>query len=261
MSNLKSSVFAEKSILKSFFKGKMVLMLFILLLLSVANLTLAAENSSEAGNSGKSSNFITKTYELKYIAPIEVKNVLSPYVARFSYSYNSRFITVVISKENIQKFESLLKKIDRPRKNVLFKIYTVIGSRKKLKGNINNPELKNVVKQLSSLFSFKSYVLDSVSFISVKEGTRLAKVKLSSSYNLALVIRELVVNSVGGKRVINFGFHLLRYKGIALEGQNYEKLISSVTSVNNNKYFVAGVSSLEEDGSSLILIIKPTIKR
>ncbi len=243
-------------------KGTKLILLGIVIVFIFTSVFFASEKSEKAVKPKKQNNYLTKTYELKYISPIEAKSVLSPYILRSSYNPNSRFITVVIGKENLQKFESILKKIDKPRKNVVFKIYTVIGYRKKLNGNINNSELKNVVKKLLSLFSFKSYVLDSVSFILIKEGTKTARVKLSSSYNLTLVIWNLVVNSSAGKSVINFGFHLLRYKGIALAGkENYEEIISSSTNINNDNFFVAGVSSLEKDGSSLILIIKPTIKK
>ncbi len=64
----------------------------------------------------KTVEFITKTYKLKYISPWEAKEILKPYVEKFTYSSHGSFITVTVRKKNLKLFEENLFKIDVPKK-------------------------------------------------------------------------------------------------------------------------------------------------
>jgi hypothetical protein len=230
----------------------------VILILFVSTMLLISANT----NNGAKSNdeIITKTYELKYISPYEAKKILSSYLFHSTAPKDSPFFTVRIRKQDLKQFEEILKKIDHERKNVRFKIYTIIASKNKNNWKIDNREISEVINKINSIFSFKSYKLDGISSITVKDGTGEAKVKLSSNYNLFFRIRRMVINNNNNNPKIDFYFSLYKersiYKGKRMEGST---ILSSSTCMNNNGYFIAGVSKLGNNGDSLILVIKATV--
>ena len=235
---------------------KVFIVTFLVLLIGTVFLVSANTNRKI-----KSRNDVitTKTYELKFISPSEASEILSPYVYRTTYSSGSQFLTVSLPKQNLQKFEEVLRKIDKDKKIILFKIYTIVASKERLKSNITASELKPVVKEISTLFSFKSYKLDGVSSITVKEGT-YTKIKLSSSYDLILYIIKPHVRVVKNETRVEFSFDLRKLKIGTMVAKNPEQtIISSSTYIKNNRFFIAGVSSLANTKNSIILIIKVTV--
>jgi len=232
----------------------------IIIILILLFLILPITLFSSTGKTSNSSNTITKTYKLKYISPKEVFLILKPYAFRFSYTHSSPYITVVISKNNVKKFEEELRKLDKPKKNILFKVYTIIASKQKIGERIKDPELSPIVKEIKSLFSFKSYKLDGISSIIVKERSDYSKIKLTSSYNLRLTIDRVKIEEGENGKIIDFRFFLKSKKRERYGNKDpYETLISSQTSVKNNTFFVAGVSSLGNNGCSIILVFKVRI--
>ncbi len=235
--------------------SKKIIIILILLVL-ILPITLFSSNGKTSNSSGR----ITKTYKLKYISPRDVSQILRPYAHRFFYTNSSPYITVVISKNNLKQFEEELRKLDKPKKNILFKVYTIIASKQKTGERIKDPELSPVVKEIKSLFSFKSYKLDGISSIIVKERSNYSKIKLTSSYNLHLIIERAKIEEGEKGKIINFGFYLKGKKRERYGNEDpYETLISSETSVKNNTFFVAGVSSLGKNGNSIILVFKVRI--
>ncbi len=206
---------------------------------------------------GGSQGLVVKTYKLKFVSPREVFFVLKSYVVKMNYSPSSPLITVVIEKEKVKGFEEALKKIDVPKKNILYKVYTIIASKNENKNGIKEPDIAPVLKEIKSLFSFKSYKLDGFSSIIIKERTPISKIRLASNYNLYLYIEHPTIKGASGKREIEFEFSLER--GKATNKKRSSILLSSKTSVKNNSFFVAGVSSLRGNSDSIILVIKAEV--
>ncbi len=199
---------------------------------------------------------ITKTYILKYVSPSVVSEVLRPYILQKSYSNSTMMFTVVLPKKNQKIFEEILKKMDVKKKDIKLKIYTVIGKSDSSKTEpIKNKNLVSVLKKLNNLMNFKGFTLDGVSFISLKDGQKKSKLKLSSNSNkLDLIIANvrIIGNKKDGREVkfhLNFWEHSLG------------ELIKTETSVKENGYLIAGVSKIGEKGNSIILVISAEIEK
>ena len=123
---------------------------------------------------------ITKTYFLKHINPKEVGKSLSLYFLNCSYDINKKMLCVSIPKKNITKFEELLRKLDVKKRNIYFRIFTLIASHTGKSSEIKNKDLKKVIHELSKVLSFNCFRLDGVSFLSVQEGARGSAVNLST---------------------------------------------------------------------------------
>ena len=123
---------------------------------------------------------VTKTYILKHVLPSVVCNVLRPYIFQKSYSDSKMMLSVVLSKENQKTFEEILKKMDVKKKDIKLVIYTIIGKKtgpSKIK-QIKNKKLISVLDKLNDLMNFKTFSLDGVSFLPLKDGQR-SKVQFS----------------------------------------------------------------------------------
>ncbi len=228
-------------------------LVFFVLIVFLFTFFLRAEKKVD--NSQNSRKIITKTYKLKYISPYEAASLLKPYALKIMYSSRtSPFITVRMFDVNVSKFEEVLKKVDVKKRNIFFKIYTITAFRNRKIEKITIPELKSVVKELSSLFSFKSYKVDGISSLFIKEGAKYSKIRLSSAYNLTLLIIRPYIRISNNQKLINFDFELTE------GGRKYRKtLIESTTYIKNNTFFIAGVSSLGNTKDSIILVIKAQI--
>ena len=233
---------------------KFFIIIFILLFIFL-NISFAGKNKSKGDQkTSPPPDTVTKTYFLKNISPKEVRNALRHYFWESSYLESKRMITVIIPKKNITQFESLLKKIDVEKKTITFRIFTVIASQKPNGGKIENKNLKYVLSQLDKILSFKSYKLDGVSLITVKEGTKYSRVHLSSSIEeLRVEMMNVYINThKPGDRSIEI-------RELRLREQKFN-LISTQTSIKENGYLVAGVSKMGKNGDSLVLIINAEIK-
>ena len=67
-------------------------------------------------------------------------------------------------------------KTDGEKKAILLRIFTVIAAKEGKSEPIENKDLERVLAEVSNLLSFKSYVLDGASMITVKEGAEFEQV-------------------------------------------------------------------------------------
>ncbi len=81
---------------------------------------------------------VVKTYPLKYVSWREVANAARLYVVEAAGSDST--LTVLIRKKNIADFEAVLKKLDVERKNIMFRIYTIIAAKDGAADIIKKPE-------------------------------------------------------------------------------------------------------------------------
>ena len=198
---------------------------------------------------------VTKTYILKHISPSVVCNVLSPYILQKSYSNAKRMLSVVLLEKNKKIFEEILKKMDVKKKDIKLVIYTIIGKKtdsSKIKP-IKNKKLKSVLNKLNDLMNFKTFSLDGVSFLPLKDGQKRSNLKLSSNNNdLRISVVDVQIMAENKKlREVKFSF---QFRDSVLGN-----LINTETSVKENGYLVAGVSKIGKNGDSLILVISAEI--
>ncbi len=235
---------------------KLIYLLFIVLFLFMSTQFVLAEKSDKKiVKKSEDRSVITKTYFLKHINPKEVGKALSLYLWNRSYDINKKMLCVSIPKKNIKKFEELLRKLDVKKRNIYFRIFTLIASHTGKSSEIKNKDLKKVIYELNKVLSFNCFRLDGVSFVSVQEGARVSVVNLSTSTKSRLTLKLQGITINGNEK----GKRFIEIEGLSLSdvGTN---LIRTSTSINENGYLVAGVSKIGENGDSLILVINAEIK-
>jgi len=213
---------------------------------------------------------VVKTYTLKYISATEFMRSARFYVIDSSGTENS--LTVRIMPRNIPEFEALLKKLDVEKRNIQFKVYTIIASKEqpleRLKDNfvgdtqgLADKDLKKVLDEMKGLWNFKYYWVDSPSFLVVKDGADGSMFKMVSN-PFDFDMRILRVNLRGdeaGKRIISVGEIQL------MQTLNTTKPVLIETSdvtFKEKGYLVVGVSGFNAgwSGSALVLVISAEVK-
>lgn len=236
-------------------KKLIYLLIIVLFLFMSTQFVLAEKSDKKIIKKSEDHSAITKTYFLKHIDPRDVGKALKLYFWSCSYDINKKMLCVNIPKKNIKKFEELLRKLDVKKRNIYFRIFTVIASHTGKSSEIKNKDLKKVIYELNKVLSFNCFRLDGVSFVSVQEGARVSRVNLSTSTKsrLKLDLIDITINgNEKGKRVIEI-------EGLSLSDVKIN-LIRTSTSINENGYLVVGVSKIGENGDSLILVINAEIK-
>ncbi len=230
---------------------KKMIVLFVLL---IAFVSLAFTEESKKAPAHQR-EIVIKTYFTNHITAREVEKSLGPYLHNLTaVSHDSNMFTVKIENNHIAEFERLLKKIDVEKKDIRFRVFTVIASNEGNGESIKNKDLQRVLKELRGVLSFQSYHLDGVSMMNLKENSGENILMLSTKLpRLRLRIRNVFLKgTIPGKRSIQL-------KGLELSERERD-LIETSTSIDENGYLVAGVSSVGEKGDALILIINAEIK-
>jgi hypothetical protein len=213
---------------------------------------------------------VVKTYLLKYIDWRELVEAARFYFVEWTGSGNT--LTVRIRKKDIADFEAVLKKLDVERKNILFRVYTIIASRenppdfmkKPETSPIDNRDLKTVLDELKDLWNFKHYWVEPPSFLTVKDGSGENYFKLVSSlFDFGMNMDRVRVNGdEPGKRIISVGKIQLIQEVHAPSVEGKSGLIDTKEiSLKERGYLVVGVSGLRMGGGlALILVISSEIK-
>jgi hypothetical protein len=206
---------------------------------------------------------VTKTYVLKYVHPETVRRALRHYSGNMAYDPRANLLTVTMFREDVPKFEELLKQLDVEKKKILIRIFIVIASNEGKTGAVPNKDLQQVLSELQKVLSFKSFRLGRASAITVNDGQHRSQLLLASHSPLLLILEDISIKGdKQGQRTVNFAF-VLRQKTepLVMKVGNlvYETLIESETSVKENGYLVAGVSKIG-NGDSLVLVINAEIK-
>jgi hypothetical protein len=219
---------------------------------------------------------LIKTYTLKYVSPSEVLLVARPYVIDSTGANN--VLTVRIQRKYVPDFEALLKKLDIEKKNILLRIYTIDASRELFSENylkrlpappnqvIEDKDLKKVLDELKGLWNFKSYYVDTPSFLTVKDGAGSNSFRLVSTLqNLEMDVRQIkILGEEIGKRTVAIGQIQMSQIVYTPNATNHMTLIDTKdVSVKENGYLIVGVSGYSpgfESGHALILVISAEIK-
>ncbi len=205
---------------------------------------------------------VLKTYQLKHIKPEDLINATRLYIIDATVYKNS--VTIKITNKNVSTFEELLKKMDVEKKNILFKVYTIMAFRESAKKEeqveIEDKGLKQVLDELEKLWKFHSYQIDKPFFITVKEESGSSFFKLASEFygSLGLRIQQVNLNSdKPGKRNITIGQLKLLTSYMGIEQIFID---SNNIKVKEDGYLVVGVSGMTSRGKVLILVISAEIK-
>ena len=235
---------------------KKILYILLILLVFIALPVRAEEPGSPQAAVSQRDEVVTRTYTLKHIDPLRVKETLNVYFYNISFSQESSVITVRLPKANLAPFEEELRKLDAPRRSILLRVFTIIAAKTGKGEDIENKDLKRVLAEISNLLNFKAYTLDGASVIALRDGTRYGELLLSSDSleGLRLEFKHVALaTNADGKRAVRLGFQLLQHGGMGV-------LLYTETEVAENGYLVAGVSRIGNGGKSLVLVINAEIK-
>jgi hypothetical protein len=258
------------------------ILVFSMALFGAAAISLFAMQGSDAqkpetvkaGAQAAEEEKVVKTYSLKYVTWNEVAVAARLYLYASSGSENT--ITVGLPKKYIADFEALLKKLDVEKKNIMFRVYTIIAARdnapdiikKPESKEIDNRDLKLALDEIKGLWNFKHYWVDAPSLLTVREGMLVNGFKLVSSlldfadFRMGL-IHVRVGGEETGKRVITIGGINLELNVNTPNGTSKSTLIDTKElSLKEDGYLIVGVSGLQTgwSGLALILVISAEIK-
>ena len=205
---------------------------------------------------------VIKTYQLKHIRPEDLINATRLYIIDATVYKDT--VTVKMLNKNVSTFEELLKKMDVEKKNILFKVYTIMAiteSGKKVEQeNIEDKGLKQVLDELKKLWKFQSFNIDNPFFITVKEDSGSNFFRLASEFygGLGLRIQQVNLNSDNpGNRNITIG----QLKLLASNMGNEQIFIDSNNiKLKEDGYLVVGVSGMTVRGKVLILVLNAEIQ-
>ncbi len=123
---------------------------------------------------------------------------------------------------------------------------------------IENKDLKKVLDELKTLWSFKTYEVDGPSFLSVHEDSGPNNFKLVTNRALNLVVSNVkVLGDESGKRTVSIG--QLKLTGMA-NFVDYVYVDTADVTLKEKGYLVAGVSGYGSAARALILVISAEIK-
>jgi len=215
---------------------------------------------------------LVKTYSLKYVNPVELVKAAKFYI--YDSTASGSTLTVRIPRKYVADFEALLKKLDVEKKNIQFKVYTIIALKDAPSdafkayfnmgtSDISNPELKAVLDQMKDLWNFKFYSMENPSFLTVKDGAEGNASKLVSgnlNLNCEMHLRNVELRGDDpGKRIISAGQIQLFQ---TTSTQRVTLIETSDITFKEKGYLVVGVSGLSIgiSGAALILVISADIK-
>jgi hypothetical protein len=243
-------------------KKIIILILILLFVMSGFGFTQGKKAEEDKTHSTRPDE-VTKTYVLKYVHPETVRHALRHYSGNMAYDPRANLLTVKMFREDVPKFEELLKQLDVEKEKILIRIFTVIASNEGKTGAVHNKDLQQVLLELQKILSFNSFRMDGASAITVNDGQHRSQLLLSSHSPLLMRLEDISIKGdKQGQRTVNFNFDLRQKRDpIVMKDGNlvYETLIESETSVKENGYLVAGVSKIG-NGDSLVLVINAEIK-
>lgn len=248
----------------------------IAFLLCVALMLPAAAQKAEQPKEERGDKMITRTYELKHVSSKSIERLARPYILEYGFLEGNPLITVTMLRENVKAFEDLLARLDRPKTNIHFRIFTVRAT----SGGESSQEdmladLQGVVNELKKVLGYKSFTLDGVSSVLLADGSRYNELELNSHVDdLFLSLMNVnLVRSEDGKFAVNLGVELReKFNNIVVEQDRKvidRKLIGvEQMKIQEGGYLVVGVSKMDtardsnvnKMGDALVLVINATVQ-
>ena len=110
----------------------------------------------------------TRVFQLKYTDPKQLTGLLAPFGPVIT-NPEMKALTITALKESFPAIEEIIHRLDVPARNIEVTIYLLSALGTPSAGAIP-AELESVVKQLKSMFSYKSYQLIDTELIRVRAG-------------------------------------------------------------------------------------------
>ena len=240
----------------------------------------AAAQQDDSGVTEK--GFRSKIIELKYIDPNALYSVIRPLGSGFkgsaiSVNRDLKLLTVRDFPENIAGIEEAIKRLDKPeppRPDIEFRIHILIASNnpQRAAGANDSPaELNDVIKQLQSTLSYKSYYLMNSQVVRSKEGPGglgnkgVAEFKLSPEtsgsqhpifydYRISQVSLDPATTGAWKVQVGNFNFSI-RIPVIVGTNLQYENVgFNTPVGMREGEKVVVGTTSMQDKGVVIVIV-------
>lgn len=240
----------------------------VLLVCVLMILPLAAQKE-DAGGRNPDGKTVTRTYELRHVTASSIRSILEPYIQQIGYSHGSQYMVITMYEKNVKAFEDLLGKLDRPRRNINFRIFTVIASnRADAKPTDLHPDLQGVVDELKKVLGYRSYRLDGVSTFMVMNGSDQNELELNSQVDdLYLMLYDVMISGAenSNEKMIKLGLVLREQFGNVIVPADQKAINRQLIRVDSLQlkeggYLVAGVSKLGENNDALVLVINAAVQ-
>ncbi len=247
---------------KTFFWG-------FLLLSTALLLSAQAEQKTDENQGERNGKVLTRTYELRHVSARSIRSIISPYILQMGQSDASSCVVVTLYEKNVKPFEELLARLDQPKKNIRFRIFTVIASnRAAARPSELHPDLEGVVDELKKVLGYKTYRLDGVSSLMAADGSEQNELDLNSQIDdLQFILYNVTLSRSedDNKMMIKAGLVLReQFGGIIVEKDrkviNRQLIRVDSMQLREDGYLVAGVSRLGKDGDALVLVINATVQ-
>ncbi len=228
---------------------KMFITLIILLLMAVQTVNLC-------GDDPKKEDLKVVTVKVHYLDVFDAHAALRNYASRTDNIRPVKKSSSLIIHDHpkiVEKLLKILKEIDVKPQDIQFTIDLVEASRIPPKKGQKN-ELKDdpVIKELGELLKFKSFRLLSSTIMKVQDDR-----DFSNRVYKNLEVR-IAPNITRGDEIMTY-LMLRKHHPDKKEDSNTTKLLGTKLSLKNNERTVVGVSKLNGDEHSLILIIAAKI--
>ena len=120
----------------------------------------------------------TRTFELRYLEPSQVNNLVDPYVFRDregapgTWSTSSGALTVRETSDNLDKIERMLAEFDRPKPLVMLHFQVIRANG----GGASDPAIAEIERELRRLFRFDGYELLAETRVGAMERSRIRQI-------------------------------------------------------------------------------------
>ncbi len=219
--------------------------------------------------------FQEKVFDIKYADVTKLAEVLRVFEARIDGNQELRVITVRGRKETVAAVEDAIKRFDVPQppaKNIELTAYLLVtGEQANQKANIPE-ELQGVIKQLSSVFSYRGFrLLETMAVLSRdgRSGGVSGVLPLQSEnnpnmkYNFGFDSARIVTNENGPiVRVDKLRLNLLGARYTLAGGQTQQDSISGISTdidIHEGQKVVVGKASIEGGNGALFLVMTAKI--
>jgi len=226
--------------------------------------------------------FRNKIIELRHRDPSALYGVIRPLGSGFrgstiTLNRELKLITIRDFPENIATIEEALRRLDTPepaRPDIEFRVHILIAANSAQAAAANEypAELGEVVKQLRTTLSYKSYYLMSSQVLRSKEGPGglgnkgVAEFRLSPDtagrehpifyeYRIERVSLESAAPSAWKVHVGNFNFNIRIPLIVGNGGLQYENVgFNTPVSVREGEKVVVGTTSMQDKGIVIVIV-------
>ena len=116
---------------------------------------------------------ITKLVRVQFVEPRAITNMISSYNVSVLYNDSMKALTLNGYPANVAAAEAMIRQLDVAPKNIELTVYFVVGGDRpeQLQGNPIPADVRDVITQLKSAFTFKEYKMLDVLALRTRAGS------------------------------------------------------------------------------------------